>query len=84
MGGIFNATAPNPVRMEELCHTLGNAMERPSWLPVPDFALELILGEAAQVVLQGQKVLPQHTLEMGFNYQYATLKPAIDQVVHSL
>lgn len=82
--GIFNATAPNPVRMSQLCQDLGEVMGRPSWLPVPDFALELILGEAAQVVLQGQQVLPKRTLETGFNYQYTTLKPAIEQVVRSM
>jgi uncharacterized protein len=82
--GIFNATAPNPVRMSQLCQDLGEVMGRPSWLPVPDFALELILGEAAQVVLQGQQVLPKRTLETGFNYQYTTLKPAIEQIVRSM
>jgi uncharacterized protein len=81
MQGIFNATAPNPVRMSQLCQTLGEVMGRPSWLPVPDFALELILGEAAQVVLQGQQVLPKRTVASGFNYQYTTLKPALKQVV---
>lgn len=84
MQGIFNATAPNPVRMSQLCQTLGEVMGRPSWLPVPDFALELILGEAAQVVLEGQQVLPKRTLEMGFDYEYTTLKPALQQVVNSL
>ncbi|MGB3239279.1 MAG: TIGR01777 family oxidoreductase [Geitlerinemataceae cyanobacterium] len=84
MQGIFNATAPNPVRMSQLCETLGEVMGRPSWLPVPDFALELILGEAAQVVLEGQQVLPKRTLETGFDYQYSTLKPALQKVVSSL
>jgi uncharacterized protein len=82
--GIFNATAPSPVRMSQLCQTLGEVMGRPSWLPVPDFALELLLGEAAQVVLQGQQVLPKRTLETGFDYQYTTLKPALQQVVNLL
>lgn len=84
MQETFNATAPNPVRMSQLCETLGDVMGRPSWLPVPDFALELLLGEAAQVVLQGQQVLPKRTLETGFDYQYAMLKPALQQVVRSL
>ncbi len=39
--GIYNATAPNPVRMSELCASLGNVLGRPSWLPVPDFALQV-------------------------------------------
>lgn len=39
--GVYNATAPNPVRMSELCSSLGSQLGRPSWLPVPDFALQV-------------------------------------------
>ncbi len=79
--GILNGTAPNPVRMNELCHILGQVLHRPSWLPVPDFALHLILGEAAQVVLEGQQVLPKRPQEYGFEYRYSTVKPALEEVV---
>jgi uncharacterized protein (TIGR01777 family) len=79
--GVLNATAPQPVRMGEFCHTLGTVMGRPSWLPVPDFALELLLGDAAQVVLQGQQVLPKRTLDQGFTYQYETLEKALKEVL---
>ncbi|MBO9999303.1 MAG: TIGR01777 family oxidoreductase [Cyanobacteria bacterium SID2] len=75
--GVYNATAPNPVRMNTLCQTLGEVMHRPSWLPVPAFALELLLGEGATVVLDGQQVLPKHTLSAGFEYRYETVKPAL-------
>jgi hypothetical protein len=81
MSGAYNATAPNPVRMNELCQQLGETMGRPSWLPVPGFALELLLGEAAQVVLKGQKVLPQRTEATGFQFQYPTLKEALTQIL---
>ena len=80
--GTFNATAPNPVTMQQLCNTLGNVMQRPSWLPVPDFALELLLGEGAQVVLEGQQVLPQKTLaQMNYNFSYPELKPALENIL---
>ena len=39
--GAYNATAPNPVRMSELCASLGTVLGRPSWLPVPDFAIQV-------------------------------------------
>ena len=48
--GVINGTAPNPVRLAEMCEHLGNVMGRPSWLPVPDFALKAVLGEGASVV----------------------------------
>lgn len=50
MLGVINGTAPNPVRLSELCDQLGKVMGRPSWLPVPDFALKAVLGEGASVV----------------------------------
>ena len=40
--GTYNATAPNPVRMSELCSSLGRVIGRPSWLPVPEFALQVL------------------------------------------
>ena len=79
--GVLNATAPNPVRMNELCQTLGEVLKRPSWLPVPSFALELLLGDGAKVILEGQKVLPKQTLASGFQYQYPTLKLALEEIL---
>ncbi|MBD2113048.1 MULTISPECIES: thylakoid membrane protein ThyD [Cyanophyceae] len=81
MEGIYNATAPNPVRMAEFCKTLGKVLNRPSWLPVPDFVLEAILGDGAQVVLEGQQVLPKRTEASGFTYHYAQVKDALDEIV---
>jgi hypothetical protein len=75
--GMLNATTPQPVRMNELCQALGQVMGRPSWLPVPGAALELLLGEGAKVVLEGQKVLPKRTIELGFDYQNSDLKSAL-------
>lgn len=83
MEGVFNGTAPNPVRMSEFCQTLGDVLNRPSWLPVPGIALEALLGEGAKVVLEGQKVLPQRTSSSGFNYDYANVKPALADIVVS-
>lgn len=79
--GVLNATAPNPVRMNEFCETLGAVLQRPSWLPVPAFALEFLLGDGAKVVLEGQKVLPKRTLASGFQYQYPTLKLALEEIL---
>ncbi|MFM7368735.1 MAG: DUF1731 domain-containing protein, partial [Sphaerospermopsis kisseleviana] len=81
MQGVYNATAPNPVRMSELSNTMGQVMNRPSWLPVPGFALDALLGDGAIVVLEGQKVLPQRTQASGFNYQYPNLQSALMQIL---
>lgn len=81
MEGVYNATAPNPVRMAEFSHTLGEVMHRPSWLPVPGFALETLLGDGAKVVLEGQQVLPKRTQTTGFQYQYPTVKQAVAEIL---
>jgi uncharacterized protein (TIGR01777 family) len=81
MSGVYNATAPYPVRMAELSAKMGEVMNRPSWLPVPAFAIEAMLGDGAVVVLEGQKVSPQRTLESGFKYNYSELKPALEEIL---
>ncbi len=80
--GIYNATAPKPVRMAEFCNVLGQTMGRPSWLPVPDFALEALLGDASAVVLEGQEVLPKRAKEAGFSFQYGEPRAALEQLLN--
>ena len=79
--GCYNATAPAPVRMNELCSSLGAAMGRPAWTPVPEFIIQVALGEGAKVVLEGQQVLPTRTVAQGYNFQYADVNKALRQVV---
>ncbi|MEH2358632.1 thylakoid membrane protein ThyD [Nostoc sp.] len=80
--GVYNATAPNPVRMADLSQTLGRVMNRPSWLPVPAFAIEALLGDGAIVVLEGQQVIPKRTVETGFEYKYPNLQSALTQILN--
>ena len=77
--GTYNATAPQPVRMADLSSTLGEVLQRPSWLPVPAFALEALLGEGALLVLEGQQVLPKRLEASGFQFRYPDLKSALQQ-----
>jgi len=81
MEGVYNATTYNPVRMTELSQTLGQVINRPSWLPVPGFAIEALLGDGAIVVLEGQQVLPKRTVEAGFEYQYPNLQSALTEIL---
>ncbi len=79
--GAVNFTAPAPVTMEEFGKTAGHVLHRPHWLPVPAFALELLLGEMAEIVLQGQYVLPQKALDLGFSFQFPTLESALKDIL---
>ncbi len=63
--------------MKELSQKLGEVMGRPSWMPVPGFVLETMLGDGAIVVLEGQQVLPQALLAQGFSYQYGSIATAL-------
>lgn len=81
VAGVINGTAPQPLQMEKFCQTLGQVLGRPSWLPVPSLALELLLGEAAQVVLTGQRVIPAKAEAAGFSFAYPELKPALQDIL---
>jgi uncharacterized protein len=50
---------------------------------VPNFVLETLLGESAQVILEGQQVLPKRTQSMGYQFQYQTVKPALQEFLSS-
>ncbi len=79
--GALNATAPEPQPMSELCRTLGAVLGRPSWLPVPGFAVRLALGEMADILLEGQRVLPKAALALGYQFRYPTLAPALRNIL---
>jgi len=75
--GVYNAVAPAPVAMAAFAATLGRVLGRPSLLPVPGAIPQLLLGDGAQVVLEGQQVLPERLQQQGFPYDYAELSAAL-------
>ncbi|MFN0242267.1 MAG: TIGR01777 family oxidoreductase [Planctomycetota bacterium] len=79
--GLFNATAPNPVTMKELARELGRALHRPAVLPAPAPMLRLALGEVADVLLTGQRVLPRRAQEAGFAFEHPELAGALQEIV---
>lgn len=75
--GPFNLTAPHPVTMAAFAGALSRALGRPSWLPVPSVALRLVFGEGADVLLKGQRVLPEKLQSLGFRFLHADLQEAL-------
>jgi uncharacterized protein (TIGR01777 family) len=75
--GPVNATAPNPVTNADFTHELGEALHRPARLGVPTFALRALLGEGAVIVLQGQRVLPERTQQLGYRFEFDLLTDAL-------
>lgn len=78
--GIFNLAAPNPLSNRDFGRALAKALHRPYWLPVPAFALRLLFGEAASLILDGQFVLPRRLLDMGFKFQYHGVALALEEL----
>ncbi len=77
LAGPVNATAPNPVTNAEFTRALASALHRPAFLPAPAFALRLLLGEMAGLVLDSQRVLPRAALDAGFSFRYPELPAAL-------
>ncbi|MFZ9570138.1 MAG: TIGR01777 family oxidoreductase [Vulcanococcus sp.] len=75
--GVYNAVSPNPCSMARFAETLGRVMGRPSLLPVPAPILQLLLGDGAKVVLEGQQVLPERLQQQGFAFEEAELSAAL-------
>ena len=79
--GPINATAPDARTNKEFASTLGKVMGRPSWAPVPGFALRIIVGEAEQLLTTGQRVIPRQAQDLGYQFQFPTLEPALRDVL---
>jgi uncharacterized protein (TIGR01777 family) len=75
--GAVNVTAPEPVTMHVFCRALGEVLHRPSWAPVPAVVLRVVMGEMAEVVLTGQRVIPHVALQRNYPFVHATLPSAL-------
>jgi len=75
--GPFNLAAPNPPSQAEFAKALGRVLHRPSFLPAPAFALRLALGEMADALLDGHRVVPKRLLELGYRFRFPDLEEAL-------
>ena len=81
VSGPINATAPQPVTNRQFARVLGRVMGRPAFLPTPGFVLRLALGEMADLVLTGQRVIPKRALEYRYTFRYPELEGALRNVL---
>lgn len=80
--GAVNVVAPNPVDNRELSRTIGKVLGRPSWLPVPKAALELLFGtEGALPLVTGQRVTPAVLERVGYAFRYPKLREALEEAL---
>lgn len=79
--GVYNAVAPNPVNNKEMTKAIAKALDKPLFLPpVPKFALKLLLGEMAQIVLGSQLVSADKIQEEGFVFKFSHLENALEEI----
>lgn len=79
--GPINCTSPNPVTQKEFANTLAKALHRPRLFSVPAFFLKMLFGEMArEVLLSGQKVIPEKLLQLGYTFRYPDLLSAFKQL----
>ena len=81
VSGPLNVVAPEPVTMHMFCEVLGRVLHRPSWLPVPGFALNMLLGELGTLMTTGQRVIPMKAMAGGYKFHYPTLEPALRAIL---
>ena len=79
--GNFNATAPEPVTNAEFSLCLAKNLNRPAIFPVPAIVLKLLLGEMSELLLGGQKVIPENLMEQKFRFQFKSLDSALKAVL---
>ena len=79
--GPLNATAPRPVTNREFSKALGRVLGRPSFMPAPALGLRAMLGEVANVVTKGQRVLPRAALAAGYRFRFEEVEAALRDVL---
>ena len=84
LSGAFNLTAPQPATNREFVKAYAASLKRPAIFPMPEFAVKLMLGSEASVLLtEGLRVVPARLQESGFQFSYPALAGALAAVAKS-
>jgi uncharacterized protein (TIGR01777 family) len=81
--GVFNACAPKPVTNKAFATSLATALTRPAFITTPTWALNLLLGEMACLMTQGQFVVPKRALEAGFEFRFNDIDSALNDIINT-
>ncbi len=80
--GAVNVASPNPVTNEEFTKTLGSILYRPTILPLPEFAVNLVFGEMGDALLiDSTRVEPKRLKDAGYEFKFTDLKSALENAV---
>jgi uncharacterized protein (TIGR01777 family) len=81
LAGPVNGVGPQPVTNREFTRELARALHRPAFLPVPEMALKVLMGEMSEVAFASQRVVPKVALASGYEFQYSRLALALANVL---
>lgn len=81
VSGPVNVVAPEAMTMNRFCEVLGQVLYRPSWLPVPGFALHVVLGAPGTLMTTGQRVLPKVALDGEYQFKFPRLESALRSIL---
>ncbi|MDQ2844745.1 MAG: TIGR01777 family oxidoreductase [Acidobacteriota bacterium] len=77
----LNGSSPQPVTNTQFTKALADALHRPALIPVPKFAMKVLLGEMADFLFKSQRVIPQAAERAGFAFQYSSIEEALQSLV---
>jgi len=79
--GVYNFTAPHPVRNQEMTDTLGKLLKVPTFMRVPGFMLRIVMGEFGEVLLESQRAIPERLNRSDYEFRYPDLESALQQII---
>lgn len=79
--GAYNLTAPGAVTNAEFTRQLAATLRRPAWFRVPELVLDLMLGEGSELLVKGQRVVPQRLEAAGYKFAFPELDVALNQIL---
>lgn len=79
--GVFNLAAPNEISNAGFTRVFARKLNRPAFIPVPPFVLQLIYGKAASLLTKSPAVVPHKLLETGFEFKYSTIEDTLDEIL---
>jgi NAD dependent epimerase/dehydratase family enzyme len=84
LDGVFNCTAPIPVKNANLMHIIRKIYGAPFGLPAPKWLLEvgaIVIGTEPELILKSRWVLPKSLLNSGFKFQYENAEEAVRKIL---
>jgi len=79
--GVYNLSAPKPLTNKEFTQAIGKVLGRPTFMPVPAFAMQTLFGEMSTLLLDGQREMPRRLVQEGFKFQFADAAAALKDVL---